>query len=85
METSKIRLNNSQFTNAELPNRNINAAFGENTTNERTSTCLQFNHLQNGNFDLKNEPRIKPGTKVNNDELQVMVEAVLYQTTKELA
>lgn len=64
--------------------RNINDVYGANTTNERT-TRYWFTRFRSGNFDLKNEPRGRPKTLVDNDELKAIVEADETQSTAELA
>lgn len=88
MDTLKIRVifeyEFRRGTDAAETARNINAVFGENTANERT-VRFWFNRFRSGNFDLKNESRGRPATKVNNDELKAIVEADPCQTTKELA
>lgn len=38
-----------------------------------------------GDFNLENESRGKPVTKMNNDELKTVVEVDISQTTRELA
>lgn len=88
MDTAKIRVifeyEFRRGTNAAETARNINAAFGEGSTNERT-VRFWFKRFRDGNFDLKNEPRGRPPTQVNNDELKEIVEADPSQTTQELA
>jgi hypothetical protein len=61
----------------------INVAFGEGPANERI-VRFWFKCFRDGNFDLKNEPRERPPTQVNNDELREMVEADPSQTTQEM-
>lgn len=88
MDTSKIRVifeyEFRRGTNVAETARNFNVAFGEGTANERT-VRFWFKHFRDGNFDLKNEPRGRPPTQVNNNELKEMVEADPSQTTQELA
>ncbi|CAH2089379.1 unnamed protein product [Euphydryas editha] len=87
MDTSKIRVifeyEFRRGTNAAETARNINVAFGEGTVNERT-VRFWFKRFRDGNFDLKNEPRGRPPTQVNNNELKEMVEADPSQTIQEL-
>lgn len=73
-------------TNAAETAGNVNAGFEEDTANERTKRFV-FNRFRRplAKFDLKNEPRGKPATKVNNDTLKMMVEPDSYQSTKEIA
>ena len=71
-------------SNAAQAARNINDVYGANTTNQRT-TCYWFARFRSGNFELKNEPRCRPKTLVDNDELKVIVEADDTQSTAELA
>ena len=71
-------------SNAAQAARNINDVYGANTTNQRT-TCYWFARFRSGNFDLKNEPRGRPKTLVDNDELKAIVEADDTQSTAELA
>ncbi|XP_045448204.1 histone-lysine N-methyltransferase SETMAR-like [Melitaea cinxia] len=88
MDTSKIRVifefEFRRGANAAEAARNINVAFGEGTANERT-VRFWFKRFCDGNFDLKNEPRGRPPTQVNNNELKEMVEADPSQTTQKLA
>lgn len=46
--------------------------------------CFYFNHFRSGNFDLKNEPRGRRPTKVNNDEFNAIIEDDSYQTINDL-
>ncbi|CAG9786402.1 unnamed protein product [Diatraea saccharalis] len=82
MDTLKIRLIKEyeycRCSKAAQVARNINDVYGANTTNERT-TRYWFTHLRSGNFDLKSEPRVRPKTLVNNDEINE------NQSTAELA
>lgn len=71
-------------TNASQTARNINDTYGPSTTNERT-VRFWFNRFRSGNFNLENEPRGRPETKVDNDELKAIVEADPSQTTSGLA
>ncbi|XP_036361067.1 histone-lysine N-methyltransferase SETMAR-like [Octopus sinensis] len=59
---------------------NINKVFGEDVTNERT-VCQWFQKFRSGDFTLENQPRGRPQTKVDNDELQTVVEMDTSQTT----
>ena len=71
-------------SNAAQAARNINDVYGANTTNQRT-TSYWFARFRSGNFDLKNEPRGRPKTLVDADELKAIVEADDTQSTAELA
>ncbi|CAH2084588.1 unnamed protein product [Euphydryas editha] len=64
--------------------RNINDAYGANTTNDRT-TSYWFTRFRSGNFDLRNDLRGRPKMLVDNDELKAIVEADDSQITPELA
>ncbi|XP_028030012.1 histone-lysine N-methyltransferase SETMAR-like isoform X1 [Bombyx mandarina] len=87
MDTIKIRvIMEYEFrrgTSAQTA-RNINDVYGMNTTNERT-TRFWFQRFGHGNVDLKNEPRGRLKTKVDNDELKAIVEADQTQSTADLA
>jgi [histone H3]-lysine36 N-dimethyltransferase SETMAR len=71
MDIAKIRVifeyEFRRGSNASETARNINVAFGEGSANERT-VRFWFKRFRNGNFDLKDEPRRRPPTQVNNDE-----------------
>jgi len=88
MDKSKIRVifeyEFRRGTNAAQTARNINDIFGKDVANERT-VRRWFEKFRSGDFDLENEPRGRPETKVDNDELKVVVEADTSQTTRELA
>ncbi|CAG9791971.1 unnamed protein product [Diatraea saccharalis] len=56
----------------------------EGSANKRT-VRFWFKRFRDGNFNLKNEPRGRPPTQVNNDKLREMVEADPSQTSQELA
>ncbi len=71
-------------TNAAQAARNINDTYGPTTTNECTARYW-FNRFRSGNFDLANESRGRPETKVDNDELKAIVEMDPSQTSGELA
>ena len=83
MDTLKIRVimeyEYRRGSTAAQAARNINV-YGANTTNQRT-TCYWFARFRSGNFDLKNEPRGRPKTLVDNDELKAIVEADDTQST----
>lgn len=64
--------------------RNINDVYGPNTACINT-VHYWFNRFKTGNFELKNEPRGRPVTIVDNDELKAIVEADPTQSTAELA
>lgn len=56
-----------RVTNAAETACNINAEFGEGSA-DRTMR-FWFKRFRDGNFYLKNEPRGRPPTQVNNNEL----------------
>jgi hypothetical protein len=78
MDTAKIRvIFEYEFQcgcNAAKTARNINVAFVERSASERTVRYC-FKRFRDRNFDLKYEPRRRPLTQVNNDNLREMVEA----------
>ena len=79
MDTSKIRVifeyEFRRGPNTEETACNIKVAFGEGTANERT-VRFWFKRFRDWNFDLKNEPRRRPPTQVNNNELKEMMEPI---------
>lgn len=88
MEKSKLRVifeyEFRRGTNATQTARNINDVYGPGTASERT-VRFWFDRFRSVNFDVINEPRGRPETKVDNDELKAIVEADSSQTTSELA
>lgn len=64
--------------------RNINSVFGSSVTTQQTVSNW-FAKFRTGNFDLTNEPRGCPESKVNNDELKVTVESDPSQRAYELS
>lgn len=70
--------------NAAQTARNINDVYGANTTNDRKAH-FWLQRFRSGIFDLKNEPRGRAETMVDNDELKAIVEADDSQSTAELA
>jgi histone-lysine N-methyltransferase SETMAR len=88
MEKSKLRIifeyEFRRGTNATQTARDINKVFGADSTSDRT-VRFWFDRFRSGNFNIDNEPRGRPETKVNNDELKVIVEADSSQSTSELA
>lgn len=69
---------------AAKASRNINGAFGEGTTNERT---LQrwFKKFRDGDDTLENEEGCGRKTSINNDKLKALVEANPRTTVRDLA
>ena len=59
--------------------------FTELTLQTNAPPVYWFARFRSGNFDLKNEPRGRPKTLVDNDELKAIVEADDTQSTAELA
>ena len=88
MDKSKLRVifeyEFRRKTTAVQTARNINEVFGEGVANERT-VRRWFAKFRSGDFNLENELRGRPETKVNNDELKAVVEADTSQTTRQLA
>lgn len=71
-------------TSAAETARRINNVYEGATVKENT-VRFWFQRFRSGNFDLQNKPRGRPETRVNNEELKVIVEADPSQTTSELA
>ncbi|XP_014773958.1 histone-lysine N-methyltransferase SETMAR-like [Octopus bimaculoides] len=69
-------------TNASQTTRNISEVFGENVANGRT-VHRWFEKFRSGDFTLKSQPRARHEAKVDNNELQTVVEADTSQTTLE--
>jgi len=88
MERSEIRtIMKYEFlrgTTASQTARNINSVFGSSVTTQQTVSNW-FAKFRTGNFDLTNEPRGRPESKVNNDELKVIVEFDPSQSAYELS
>ncbi|XP_036202334.1 histone-lysine N-methyltransferase SETMAR-like [Myotis myotis] len=59
---------------AATASRNIASVFGEGSVNERTIRWW-FEKFRSGDLSLKNEPRGRPRSVLNEDELRAMVEA----------
>ena len=88
MDSAKIRtIFEYEFrlgtTGAETARR-INAAYGEGSTNEHTVRNW-FRRFRDGNFDLTNEPRGRPESKLNNDDVRAVMEADPRQSAAVLA
>ena len=87
MDKSKIRtIFEYEFrcgTNASETARKINSVFGEGSSSHST-VLFWFAKFRSGEFSLKNEPRGRPQSKVNNDELKAIVESDTSQTTRGL-
>ena len=88
MDKSKIRVvleyEFRRGTNTAQTVRNLIEVFGEDAPNQST-VSRWFTKFRSGDFGLENEPRGRPETKVNNDELKALVESDTSQTTRELA
>ncbi|XP_076673232.1 histone-lysine N-methyltransferase SETMAR-like [Andrena cerasifolii] len=88
MERSEIRtIMKYEFllgTKAPQTTRNVNSVFGSGVTTEQTVSNW-FAKFRTGNFDLTNEPRGRPESKVINDELKVAVESDPSQSVYELS
>ncbi|XP_026900315.2 uncharacterized protein LOC106965986 [Acinonyx jubatus] len=59
---------------AATASRNINSVFGEGSVSERTIRWW-FEKFRSGDLSLKNEPRGRPKSVLNEDQLRAMVEA----------
>ncbi|XP_036131815.1 histone-lysine N-methyltransferase SETMAR-like [Molossus molossus] len=59
---------------AAMASRNIISVFGEGSVSERTIRWW-FEKFRSGDLSLKNEPRGRPRSVLNEDELRAMVEA----------
>ena len=70
-------------TNASQTARNINETFGDNVANEQTA-CRWFKRFRSGDFSLENQPRGRPATSTDNDDLKAVGEDT-SQTTCALA
>ena len=88
MERSEIRtIMKYEFlrgTTASQTARNINSVCGSSVTTQQTVSNW-FAKFRTGNFNLTNEPRGRPESKVNNDELKVIVESDPSQSAYELS
>jgi len=88
MERSEIRtVMKYEFlrgTTASQTAQNINNVFGSSVTTQQIVSNW-FAKFRTGNFDLSNELRGRPKSKVNNDELMVTVESDPSQSTYELS
>ncbi|CAK9796551.1 Histone-lysine N-methyltransferase SETMAR [Anthophora plagiata] len=73
-----------RWTNAAQTSRNVNEVFGKDVANERT-VRRWFEKFRSGDFDLQNEPRGRPESKVDDNQLKAVVEANPSETTRELA
>lgn len=70
--------------NAATATKKINTAFGEGSVNERT-VQIWFKKFRSGKFDLENEPRGRPKTIVDDDELKSRVESNPNTNVRKLA
>ncbi|XP_047567353.1 histone-lysine N-methyltransferase SETMAR-like [Lutra lutra] len=59
---------------AATASRNINSVFGKGSVSERTIRWW-FEKFRSGDLSLKNEPRGRPRSVLNEDQLRAMVEA----------
>lgn len=88
MEKSKIRVvleyEFRRGTNTSQTARNMKQVFGKNAPNQST-VSRWFKKFHSGDFGLEIEPRGRPETKVNNDDLKAAVESDTSQTSRELA
>lgn len=64
--------------------RNIVSVFGEGYVSERT-IWWSFEKFRSGELSLKNKPRGRPRSVLNEDELRVMVEANRKTAIRDLA
>ncbi|KOC61213.1 Histone-lysine N-methyltransferase SETMAR [Habropoda laboriosa] len=70
--------------NAAVAARNINAAFGNDTVNER-AVRRWFEKFEAGDESLVIEARGRPGPSINDDQLQISIEANTRQTVRDLS
>lgn len=88
MQTSEIRvLMKYEFlrgTSASDTARNINDVFGTEVTSQST-TSHGFEKFSSGDFDLSNEPRGRPESKLDNDVLKATIESGPSQNTNDLS
>ncbi|XP_050354867.1 uncharacterized protein LOC126776409 isoform X3 [Nymphalis io] len=71
-------------TSATETARRIIDLYGAGVAKEST-VHFWFQRFHSGNFDLQNQPRGRPETKVENEELKAIVEADSSQSTSEIA
>ncbi|CAF4830065.1 unnamed protein product [Pieris macdunnoughi] len=71
-------------TSAADKTRRVNDVYGGHVAKENT-VRFWFQRFRSGNFDLRNKPRGRPETQVDNEVLKAIVEADPSQTTSELA
>nr|BAA23532.1 transposase [Bombyx mori] len=87
MENMKYRyIYEYQFyrgTSAAETTQRINDVYGAGVAKEST-VRFWFQRFRSGNFDLQNQPRGRPETKVKNEELKAIVEADQSQSTSEI-
>ena len=73
-----------QGNNAAEATRNIIAVFGEDSLRERT-VQYWFKKFKDGETNLDNEERGRPGSAIDHDQLKALVEANPRTTVRELA
>lgn len=71
-------------TTASQTARNINEVFGSLVTTQQTVSNW-FTKFRKDNFNLTNEPRGRPESKVCNDKLKIIIESNPCQSAQELS
>lgn len=71
-------------TSASQTAENINAVFGTRVTTQQTVSNW-FSKFRKDNFNLQNEPRGRPESKVCNDKLKMIIESNPCQSAQELS
>ncbi|XP_076308470.1 histone-lysine N-methyltransferase SETMAR-like [Tachypleus tridentatus] len=67
-----------------IADRNVKHAFSHDTANERTAQRW-FKRFRFGDTSFESEPRGRPQSAINEEELEALVESDIRQTVRELA